>query len=506
MSASRANSLRHLAGLAVVALLPTLLLFPFRHAAFVSDDFDALLRPPPASIAELVLVERGHSPGDPARYRPVVRASYLLDRAWYGRDPSGYHLTNTAIHGANAALLGALVSTLTGTPVAGLAAGALFAIHPATHENVVWISGRTWPTAALFVFLALLAAARPPGPRAAEPALAFRGRFVYAALALVFSALAFASYEASVSLPGLVALVAFLSAGGPLPHRVRRTLVVFLPALLLVVAYLVFRATVLGSSEAHAMGAPWSIVRFNLRGVTTRALACGGCMTGASPLASAAFLVTASLGVVATLLAWTVGRARRSAGSPARALHGWWFGLGTCAMAFVPFVTFPGYTDRFAYLAVAGVCAALGSGIGAATMAGSKKARAALALVVLALAGGAGALWIRQYRLEARDWVEAGEIATTIRDQAVRRLPNPSPAAPIRFYRVPMNHGVAVVYITFFTEAMRDAWGRPELDVRFERGTTDKEILDAVLAGEGAEAVFAWDGETGTLHLLRRPE
>lgn len=495
MSASRAHAPRRLAGLALVALLPTILLFPFRHAAFVSDDFDAVLRPPPSSVAELVLVERGHSPGDPARYRPLVRASYLANRTWSGRDPAGYHLTNTALHGVNAALLGALVTTMTGTTVGGLAAGALFAIHPATHENVVWISGRTWPTAALFVLIALLAAtdARPPL------------RALGWASLLVASALAFASYEASVSLPGLVALAVFVTAGGPLSHRSRHALRIALPVAALVGAYLVFRAFVLGSSEAHAMGAPWPIVRFNLRGLTTRALACGGCMTGASPLASTAFLTTASLAAVSTVLAWTAGRtpAATTAASP---LGGWWFGLGAFAMAFVPFVTFPGYTDRFAYLALAGLCAALGSGIGAVTSVASAKIRLVLAVVVLMLVAGVGALWVRQYRLEARDWVEAGEIATAIREQAVRRLPDPAEGAPIRFYRVPMNHGVAVVYITFFTEAMRDAWGRPGLDVRFERGTTDKEILDAVLAGTGGEAVFAWDDGTRTLHLLRRPE
>jgi hypothetical protein len=92
-----------------------------------------------------------------AHYRPLVFLSYAIDAAVWGVDAAGFHLTNVALHAANAMLVYALARRVAEPAVAG-AAALVFAFHPTNYEGVFWISGRfdllatTWILAAL-VFL-----------------------------------------------------------------------------------------------------------------------------------------------------------------------------------------------------------------------------------------------------------------------------------------------------------------------------------------------------------------
>jgi protein O-mannosyl-transferase len=122
----------------------------------IVDDHASLVGP--GALARLfgrsylAVVDAGH-----AYYRPLVTASYALDARMWGVDPHGYHLTNTAIYGAAAALVYALLSlTRVGSGVA-LAGALAFAVHPALVPAVAWIPGRNDALLALFALGAWVA-------------------------------------------------------------------------------------------------------------------------------------------------------------------------------------------------------------------------------------------------------------------------------------------------------------------------------------------------------------
>ncbi|MEO8604303.1 MAG: tetratricopeptide repeat protein [bacterium] len=76
-------------------------------------------------------------------FRPLIFASYAIERRVWGIWPPGFHLTNLALHLGNVALL-LVVARRSGiaTPFA-LAGAALFALHPLQTEAVAYVSGRT---------------------------------------------------------------------------------------------------------------------------------------------------------------------------------------------------------------------------------------------------------------------------------------------------------------------------------------------------------------------------
>lgn len=82
--------------------------------------------------------------------RPVVIASYLLDRALWGLRPFGFHLTNVLLHAGVVLLLFGLLRRLTGGRVIPWAAALLFALHPVNVEVVQSPAFREDLLAALF--------------------------------------------------------------------------------------------------------------------------------------------------------------------------------------------------------------------------------------------------------------------------------------------------------------------------------------------------------------------
>jgi len=102
-----------------------------------------------------------------AASRPVVNLSYALDRAIWGPEPLGFHLTNVLLHALNAALL-ALVARGFGTTVrrpavVALVASLVFAAHPMMTASVGYISGRAEVLCGTFFLLALLCVRRATG-------------------------------------------------------------------------------------------------------------------------------------------------------------------------------------------------------------------------------------------------------------------------------------------------------------------------------------------------------
>jgi tetratricopeptide (TPR) repeat protein len=96
-------------------------------------------------------------------YRPVFGAFDSLLAHVYGLDPTAFHAASVALHLAVCLLVALGASRLirgegsNGAGIAALAAGLVFAVHPAHAETVAWAGGQPDLLAAFFALLAVLA-------------------------------------------------------------------------------------------------------------------------------------------------------------------------------------------------------------------------------------------------------------------------------------------------------------------------------------------------------------
>src|SRR6266702_751961 len=89
-------------------------------------------------------------------YRPLNRASYLVDYQLFGMDPHGFHAVNLVLHLANVLLLYALTRRLSGATWPAVVAAALLAIHPLQSEPVNFVTARNNLLVLLFALATLL--------------------------------------------------------------------------------------------------------------------------------------------------------------------------------------------------------------------------------------------------------------------------------------------------------------------------------------------------------------
>ena len=181
-------------------------------------------------------------------YRPVVYATYWLDRSIGGGLPAVAHLANILLHATAAVLVFFFTRRVLGDVEGAFAAALVFAVHPVHVESVAWIAGRSDILCAVFSTAAALAwgLART---RAEAPA-----QRPYLASSACLFALACFSKEQAIVLP-LLLLVFPGSAGASLsePRRPRyRRLTTwawtFMPPTLLV---LLIRQAVLHDELGH---------------------------------------------------------------------------------------------------------------------------------------------------------------------------------------------------------------------------------------------------------------
>jgi len=187
---------------------------------------------------------RSAEPSQIGHWRPVVTATYMLDRAWGAGSPRAFHVTNALLHGAAAALLALLALSLGLPSAVALAAAALFATLPSHVEAVSWISGRTDLLCGVFALAALVIDARGGAPAGV-------------ALATLLSV---GSKEMAVAIPFATALRSVL-----VPRPGERRLRAAVPPLAAIALYAVMRFGVLGivprAPAAAAAGRPalfWS--------------------------------------------------------------------------------------------------------------------------------------------------------------------------------------------------------------------------------------------------------
>jgi hypothetical protein len=142
-------------------------------------------------------------------YAPLTWMTFGLDYLLWGTDPRGYHLTNIALHGANAVLFyfvaaqlldKAIASGAVARRVGAMAAALFFAVHPLRAESVGWLPERrgllsgTLVLASVLFYLAATDEAR-------------RGRRWYLAASAGCYLLAFAAKASLMTLPAILAVL-----------------------------------------------------------------------------------------------------------------------------------------------------------------------------------------------------------------------------------------------------------------------------------------------------------
>jgi hypothetical protein len=120
-------------------------------------------------------------------YMPLQLVSYVLDFGLSGLRPSGYHLQQIVLHALDSVLAFELVRRLFGRFWLAVAAGLLFALHPAHVESVAWVSARKDVLSAAFLIPAVLCYLSARGQRSlrVKPYLASLLFFTLAVLSKV---------------------------------------------------------------------------------------------------------------------------------------------------------------------------------------------------------------------------------------------------------------------------------------------------------------------------------
>lgn len=493
----------HIATICALAAVPAALLWPFRDAAFVSDDRWFATVPLIDSGGHWLIAPWPH-PFLPANgYRPLVLLTYALTQWYASGSPFVFHLTNFLIHGVTAALLGVLLWRLSGSWGAAALGGLIFAIHPITHENVIWISGRTYPLAALFG-MALLCWTSVKFSAA---------RWLQHAVGVCLLAGALMSYEMAVTLPLMVLVVRFYADSPPgdsNPRRAMRAIRFAAPYFAVLAAYLIFRWAVVSSFSGdfsvwrHGINPSPLLKNVRLRVLDNLGTLAARLLNGDDalfgPLLSLRTATTVAAAIVAGFAAWGIARGRDARGLALGA-------LALAAVAFAPAVVGPGYVDRLTYLTLAGIAGFLALGSTAAWLRLSSAGRIALTFGILA----ALVCWGARYRALGSDWQHAGAISESLLEQLVALEPAPAPRAQLHFVDMPDTFGAAHVFLTYFHHSVRHRYGRDDLEIVTHPDKPIPAIVATLTAASGKNtndpsevSLFRWDAYTERLSLLWR--
>ena len=240
-AARRPRGLTRFAGGALAAALAALVYVNALDNPFVYDDRDTVVENP--SLADLSNIRfiLTHSP-----FRPVVNASYALDRAIWGDGPLGFHVTSVVLHACVVLLLHAFLRRALadarrgagGDPADGwiaCAGATLYGVHPLMTEAVGYISGRSELLCAAFVLAAMLRARR--AMLSPAPGLIW-------ASAAIFAVLGVLSKEVAVVIPVLIVAYDWLVLPGDTAARARRTWRLYVPAAALLGLLAAYRLSV----------------------------------------------------------------------------------------------------------------------------------------------------------------------------------------------------------------------------------------------------------------------
>ncbi len=142
----------------LAALLAMAFHFGSIDASFVYDDIPYIVKNPQLEAPADMFLTPFPAHMGPSRglYRPMTTASLALDRAVFGPEPWGYHLTNILLHGFCVLVLCLVLYRLVSGRWGAFFGALLFGLHPAGTEAVAWATGRSELLAGLCCLAALL--------------------------------------------------------------------------------------------------------------------------------------------------------------------------------------------------------------------------------------------------------------------------------------------------------------------------------------------------------------
>ncbi|MDZ4278861.1 MAG: glycosyltransferase family 39 protein, partial [Dehalococcoidia bacterium] len=304
-------------------------------------------------------------------YRPIYYSTFWLEYQLFGLEPLPYYVFTALLHGTNAVLVWLLARRLTGSHIASVSAGLIWAFHPEYADAVAWVSSITDQLLVLFALTSVLLYAAALDAKGAARWLACGASFAAALLALG------AKEPGLAVVPIVVAYHVLL--GEPDLVRERRIPWMLLPFLLIPVVYLPLRAILVGNLAMQEDSTQLGLDVFrNIHALSGIAASPFVATEGRVPLITP--VAWAGYGLIAALLLVAVLGARRE-----RFLVWWYF------VALGPFLTIiPSFIiGRYLYLPFVALAILGGIGIARVTEALRREAVPpyAFALPTAALAG-----------------------------------------------------------------------------------------------------------------------
>jgi len=162
------------------------------HGDFHYDDSLTILENPHLSDWHTFIGHLDHM------VRPILYATFLVDRSLYGPDPSGYHLLNLVLHLSSGLLIYRILTSAVadGRSFVPFWTSLLFLIHPIATETVTYISGRASGLMTFFYLLAFFLYIK-----ASEQSVTVKLRELYLSGAFASFLLSIGSKETAVTLP-----------------------------------------------------------------------------------------------------------------------------------------------------------------------------------------------------------------------------------------------------------------------------------------------------------------
>ncbi len=296
-------------------------------------------------------------------FHPLTWLSLMLDHELFGLAPWGYHLVNLVLHAVAAALLLLAFALATGRPRPSAAAALLWGIHPLTVEGVAWVAERKTVLAGALAAGAVLAyvayARRPSWRRLGVVALLQTASILAKPSLVVFPALALVLDLWPLGRIGRP------RAGAGVPHPALSRIVAEKCALALVAVPAAIPAIVSTKHfDISLVTVPLSLRAANAFASIPRYLAAVAWPSGLSvyhpfpvhvPLPLARVVAGALLVALLTAGALLAARRRPSL------LAGWlWFLVALSPAIGLKVVgMWPAWADRFAYLPLVGLAAAI---------------------------------------------------------------------------------------------------------------------------------------------------
>lgn len=239
-----------LSAFAGILVMTVVAYWPIFHSALICDDYyvlglDRMHLFGDANLGHISALKWPFYALSPIYLRPTPMIIWFLLSSLFGLQPLPYHIADIGLHAANAFLLFLLLSRLSVPRTAAVLAGGLFAITPLAPEAVSWTAGMMDTLSLFFVLLMLTFYVHY---------LKGKSRFNYY-VAVISSALALFSKEASIPLMALIPAADFLFAGNlgkTEPSSCNRTsfwrtrIGRFLPFALVLTGYLISRYAILG--------------------------------------------------------------------------------------------------------------------------------------------------------------------------------------------------------------------------------------------------------------------